>query len=121
MAKTLNLQELFGQRERPKVVGPSGKTYELRLPDEMDPLAQVALSRRGDRLAELYSAVQESDDEQKQEELLEELATAFRDWMALLNPEMAENEPLGFFGMARIVEFYNDAVRLEVTDPTQGA
>lgn len=111
MAKrdVLNLEEVFGGRERPKVrVKNGGQLYELRLPDEMDPVDQLSLEAKGRRIADLYAQLEQNEDDKTVlHDLAEALAHAFKQWIGLLNTELAE-EKLGFAMMSRIIEFYQD-------------
>jgi len=106
----LNLEELFGARERPKVkVKTDGPIYELRLPDELDPIEQIELSKRSAQLRELYGSVDMDASDDEQRGATEQLVLLLKAQLRILNPELV-TETLGFSHMMRILEFYREKV-----------
>mgnify|MGYP001041148581 CR=1 FL=1 len=117
----LNLEELFGARERPKVkIKTDGPTYELRLPDELDPIEQIELSKRSAQLGELYASVDMGMPSDAQRGATEQLILLLRSQLGILNNDLAD-EPLGFTAMMRILEFYREQVEPEAAETESAA
>lgn len=108
--QTLDLAQLFGQRERPSVKLREGEVYELRLPDELDPRDQVKMLRLARKVdAQLETLPEDPDsDTGAVEEAVNGICGLLELQLGVLNPDLAKRG-LSFIEMRTILNFYKEA------------